>query len=109
MRIEDLQVGHQGLISSRLPGLPLERADLPLDLFDDVAEAQQIRFGRLEFSQRFALLRLVFGDTSSFFENGAPIFWTGAENQIDLALFHDGIGAATDARIGKKTMDVTQP
>ena len=57
MRVEHLQIRHQRLVAPRLAGLPLERADLAFHFLDDVAEAQQIRFRRLQFAQRFALLR----------------------------------------------------
>ena len=39
MRVEHSQIGEQRLIASRLAGLALQRADLPLYLFDDVADA----------------------------------------------------------------------
>ena len=47
MRVEHAQIGMQRLITSRLSRLALQRSDLPLDLFDDVANAQKVRFGRL--------------------------------------------------------------
>ena len=46
MRIEHSQIGEQRLITARLAGLTLQRADLPLYLFDDVADAQKVRLGR---------------------------------------------------------------
>ena len=109
VRIEDLQIREQRLISPRLAGLTLQRTDLALDLFDDVTDAQKIRFRRFEFAQRFALLRFVFCNSGRFFKNGAAIFRTRAEDQIDLALLHHRIGAARHAGIGKKILNVAQP
>ena len=54
-------------------------------------------------------MRLVFRNPGGFFENRAPIFGPRAEDLVDPALFHDGVGAATDAGIGEKCLDVFQP
>jgi hypothetical protein len=64
----------QRLIAARLSRLSLERPDLAFHFLDDVADAQQVRFRRLEFAERFFLLRFVFGNPGSFFENRPPIF-----------------------------------
>ena len=56
MRLKHAQVGVQCLITSRFAGLALQRADLPLHLFDDVADAKQICLGCFEFAQSFLLL-----------------------------------------------------
>ncbi len=58
MGVENLQIGQQSLIAPRFPGLPLERADLALHFLDDVANAQEIRFGCFQLAERFAFLRL---------------------------------------------------
>ena len=109
MRVEHLQIGQQRLVAPRFARLPLERADLAFDLLDDVAEPQQVCFRRLELAQRLALLPFVFRDPGGFFENGAPIFRTRAEDLIDPALLHDRVGAASDAGVGEKALDVLQP
>ena len=79
MGVEHSQIRVQRLVAPGFARLPLQRTDLPLHLLDDVADAQQIRFGRLQFPQRFALLRLVFGDAGRFFENRAPILRSRAQ------------------------------
>src|SRR5438477_297756 len=43
MRFEHAQVCVQRLITSRFAGLALERADLALHFFDDVADAQSVK------------------------------------------------------------------
>ena len=108
VRIEDLQIREQRLISPRLARLALQRTDLPFDLFNDVADAQQIRFSRFELAQRFALLRLIFCNPGRFFKNRAAIFRARAQDQIDLALLHHRVSAARDARVGKKILNVAQ-
>ena len=106
MSLECLQVRMQRLISSRLARLSLEGTNLPLHFLNDVADTQQIRFGRFHFAQRFLLLRFVFSDSGGFFKNAASIFGTRTQDQIDLALLHDGVGGASDAGVGEQTVDV---
>ena len=108
MRFEHAQVCVQRLITSRFAGLALERPDLALHFFDDVADAQQICFGRFEFTQRFALLRFVFGNAGCFFENRATIFWPRTQDHVDLALLHHRVSGAGDAGVGEKVLDVAQ-
>ena len=107
--VEDLKVGLQRLIAPRLAGLALQRADLALHLFDDVADAKQVRLGRLQLPHRLFLLAFVFRDAGRFFEHRAPVFRAGAEDQVDLALLHDRVGAAADAGIGEERLDIAQP
>ena len=108
MRIEDAQVGMKRLVSARLSRLSLQRSDLPLHLFNNVADAEKIRFRRFQFSKRFAFKRFVFGNASRFFKNSTPIFRPRAQDQIDLALFHHRVGAATDAGVREQTVNVLQ-
>ena len=108
MGVEHLKIGQQRLISPRFARLPLEGADLAFYFLNDVANSQEIRFGCFQLAERFAFLRFVFGDAGGFFENGATIFRTRAENQIDLALLHDGVGAASHTRVGEKTLNIAQ-
>ena len=106
--IEHLQIRMQRLVAPRLSRLPLERADLAFHFLDDVADPEKIRFCRLQLSERLFLLRPVFGNAGCFFENRSPIFGSRAEDQIDLALLHDGVGAAAYAGIGEECLDIAQ-
>ena len=99
----------QRLVAARLAGLTLERADLALHLFDDVLQAHEIRLGRLELAQRLLLLRLEAGDAGGFLEDGAAILGLRREDRVDLALLHDRVGGAADARIHEKLLDIAQP
>src|SRR5205085_11071637 len=108
MGIENLKICQQRLIATGFARLALERTDLALHFLYDVADPEKIRLGRLEFAQRLALLRFVFRDSCSFLKNRAAIFRTRAQNQIDLALLHDRVGAAPDAGVREETLDVAQ-
>ena len=108
MSVEHLQVRMQRLISPRLARLSLQRPNLPLHFLNDVADAQQIRFCRFQFAERFFFLRFVFSDSGRFLKNAAPIFRTRTQDQVDLALLHDGVSGATHSSVGEQTVDVLQ-
>ena len=96
------------LVAARLAGLPLQRADLPLHLADDVGEADEIRLGVLELAQRLLFLALVLRDAGGFLENRAAILRARREDRVDLALLHDRVGGAADAGVHEQAVDVAQ-
>ena len=108
VELEHAEIARQRLVAPRLARLPLQRADLPLDLAHDVVHANEIRLGVFEFPQRLALLRLELGDARRLLENRAPVLRTTAQDQVDLALLHDRVTAPPDARVHEQLMDVAQ-
>src|SRR5207249_10682164 len=50
----------------------------------------------------------VFSDSGRFLKNAAPIFRTRTQDQVDLALLHDGVSGATHSSVGEQTVDVLQ-
>ena len=108
MRLQHAQVRMQRLVSPRFACLSLQRTNLSLYLFDDVANAQEIRFRRFQFAQRFALLRFVFCDSGRFLKNCAPIFRPRAQDHVDLALLHHRVSGPRDARVCEKTLNVAK-
>ena len=108
MGVENAEFREQRLVAPRLSSLPLEAPDLAFHFAHHVVETQEIGLGEFQFPQGFLLLRLVFGDARRLLENGAAFLGSGAEDLVDLALFHDGIGAAADACIHEKQMDVAE-
>ena len=109
VRLQHFQIADQGLVASRFSRLPLERTYLPLHLFHNVREPQQIRLRGLQLAQRLALLRLVFRDARRLLENRPPILGARRQDHVDLALLHDRIRRAADARVHEKLLDVLQP
>src|SRR5207249_12207113 len=61
-----------------------------------------------QFAERFFFLRFVFSDSGRFFKNAAPIFRTRTQDQVDLALLHDGVSGATHSGVGEQIVDVLQ-
>ncbi len=96
--IERLELVEQLLITAGFAGLALERDDLTFDFLDDVGDADEIRLGVLEFAEGLFFLVLVLVDARGFFEDGAAIFGVSAENLVDLALGHERVAGASDAR-----------
>ena len=111
LRVVSLQraeILQHSLIALRFRRLPLHAADLALHFFDDVGKTQQVRLGRLQFAECFLALEFVFRNPRRFLENRAPVFGTARQNLIDLALLHDRVGRAPDARVHEQRMDVLQ-
>ena len=54
-------------------------------------------------------MRLVLGNPGRFFEDAAPIFRAGAEDEVDFALFHNGISGTSHARVGEQIVNIFQP
>ena len=109
---EDVQLPeflHQRLVAPRLAGLPLERDDLALDLAEDVREPQEVGLGLLQLADGLALVGLELGDAAGFFEYLPAILGAGAEDLVDAALLHEGVGAGADAGIHEQPLDVLQP
>ena len=109
MRIEYPEIFHQGLVTTGLGRLTLERADLPADLFDDILNTEQVRLRVFEFAERLFLLSLVFRYSRGFLKDRAAVFRPAAQDQVDLPLLHDRVGASAHARIHEKLVDIAQP
>lgn len=97
--IEDAEGIGDGLVAAGFAGLALEGADLSFHLPDDVGDTDEVGLGVFEFAEGFAFLGFVFGDTGGFFEDGAAVVGFAAQDEVDFALFHDGVGTAADAGI----------
>ena len=108
MGIEYAKVRVQCLVAPRLARLSLQRADLALYFLDNVTDAQKICLGRFELAQRVAFLRFIFCNPGRFFKNRAAIFWTRAQDHVDLTLFHHRVSGPRDAGVGKKILNVAK-
>ena len=54
-------------------------------------------------------MRFVLGNSGRFFKDATPIFWAGAEDEVDFPLFHDGVSSAAHARVGEQIVNIFQP
>ena len=81
---------------------------LPLHLREHIGQAGEVGVGLFELAGGVAALGLVLGDPGGFLEDGAAILRARGQDQVDLALFHDGIGRPADAGVHEKFLDVAQ-
>ena len=109
MGVEHTEILHERLVTTGLTRLSLERADLALHLLDDIGDTQEIGLGVFQLAERLFLLSLVLCDAGGFLEDGATILGTAVEELRRPPLLHDGVGAATDARIHEKIVDILEP
>jgi hypothetical protein len=107
--VEVLQFLGNLFVAARLAGLALERADLPLHFADEVGDAQKILLGVFQFAERFFFCDLEFRDAGGFLENHPAVFRLAGKNLRDVALRHDAVARAADARAHEKLLDVLEP
>ncbi len=107
--VQVLQLLHELLVAARLPGLALERTDLPFHLADEVRDAQKILFRVFELPQRFLLLRLELRDAGGFLKNHPAIFRLAGKNLRDVPLRHDAVAGAANARAHEELLHVLEP
>ena len=108
----DLLQGSQFLahfaVAPGLGGLAFERADLALDLDDDVIDAQQVGMRGLELEFGQAPLVLIDRDPRGVLDQDAPFLRLGVEDLIDATLFDGRVGACPDTAVFENFLDVLQ-
>ena len=109
MRVKGPEVLHQRLVAAGFGCLALKGTDLAANLLDDILHAEQVCLSVFEFAQRFLFLGLVFCDSRRLLENRPAILGTAAQDQIDLPLLHDRVGAPSYASIHEELVNIAQP
>ena len=84
----------------------LHRFALIFEFVQNVAHAVQVRLRRFEFPHRLALLDTVLLDARRLLEKLAPVFGTGGQHGINLALTDESVGSLADACIQEELDDV---
>ena len=74
VELQVLELVAVGDVALGLRGLALERAEVPLDLGDDVADAQQVLLRQLHLPLGLLLPRLELGDAGGLLDEQAPVF-----------------------------------
>ena len=90
-------------------GLTLQRGELAPDLPQQVVEAQEVAFGRLEAALGALAALAELEDAGRFLDDGPAVLGTGVEHGVELALPDDHVLLATDAGIREQLLDVEQP
>ena len=98
----------QSGIALRLAGLALQRIHLPRDFFENVVDAVQVLLGIFQARFGQALLGLEFRDPGGFFNDGAAVGGTAAQNLPDASLLDQRVGLGAEARAHEQFLDVAQ-
>ena len=110
---EEVRVGVHELVTDRqvlagLLGLPLQRADLALELGEDVRHTREVRFLVAELLLGEGLPALELHDADGLIEEVTTLLRLTGEDLVDLALSDDGVAVLTDTGIVEKLVDVLQ-
>ena len=89
--------------------MPFERLELAPDLAQQVGEAEQVAFGRLEPALRLLAPLPELQDAGGFLDDRPSIFGTRVQHLVELTLTDDHVLLATDTGVGEQLLDVEQP
>ena len=96
------------LPAGRARGLPLERRAGAVDLRDDVGQAEEVRPRLLELHLGLLLADLVLRDPRGLLDEAPAVLRLGREDEVDLLLLDDGVGADAEAGPEEEVLDVLQ-
>ena len=108
VELEVLELLLVGDVPLGLRRLTLERTDVPLDLGDDVAHAQQVLLRELHLPLGLLLLRLELGDAGGLLDEHPPVFRLGRHDEPDLPLLDDRVRLRPRAGAEEEVGDVLQ-
>ena len=86
--------------------LALERADLPLELTEDVIQSKHVGVGAFEAPDRPFLPEAMFQNAGSLFDHGTMVLGLGVEEVVDPALSHDEMLLPADAAVREELLYV---
>src|ERR1700749_4394356 len=96
------------MITARLRGLSPQRADLTLNLGDDVGDAAEVRARGFESSLRGSLSHAKLSNAGGLFDERAAIHRLGGEYLADAPLLDDRVVRAREARAREEVLYVAQ-
>jgi putative FmdB family regulatory protein len=91
-----------------LGGLALEGREAPLDLGDDVPDAQEVLARLVHLELGLLLPGLVLGDAGGLLDEEAAVLGAGGDDEPDLALLDDGVRLGADAGAEEEVGDVLE-
>ena len=107
-QLEVAELRAQLLEAGRPPRLAVERADLALQLAQDVAHAHQVLLGRLQLALGLLAALPVLPDPGGLLEDHAPVLGPRRHQLRDVPLLDDRVAARADARVEEEVADVAQ-
>ncbi len=108
---EDLQraeLGDQVAVATSRIGLSLERSELPTHLAKQILHTQQAGLGGVETTLGALFAASELQHAGGFLDDRPPLLRPGVQHRVDLALAHDHVLLATDARVAEHFLNVEQ-
>ncbi len=102
------QVGDQSRMLCSASGLTLKRLELAVDLSDHVPGPLKVAVHPGELADRTLPAFLVLEDAGGLLDQCAPVFGTGTQYLVELALADDRVRVATESHVVKQLVDVHQ-
>ena len=102
------QLVDDAVVAAGRVGLLLERAQPAAHLAQQVVEADEVAFGRLEPPLGLLPALAVLEDAGGLLDDRAAVLRTGVEDRVELALADDHVLLATDTAVGEQLLDVEQ-
>ena len=109
LRFQMTQLVRDLFVATRLAGLTLEGANLPLHFANQILDAQKILLGVFQFAQRFLFLRLELGDARRFLKHEPPVIRFAGKNLRDVSLGHDRVARLAHTSSHEELLNVLQP
>ncbi len=109
MEPDRVDLGDEPVVAASRVGLAFERPQLPADLAQQIGEAQEVAFGRLEPAFGLLLALAELQDPGRFLDDRPAVLGSRVEHRVELALADDDVLLAADAGVGEEVLDVEQP
>ena len=96
------------VVPARGVGLAFERTELAADLAQEIGQAEQVPFGRLEPPLRLLAPLAELQDAGRFLDDRPPVLRARVQHRVELALADDHVLLAADTGVGEQLLDVEQ-
>ena len=103
------QLGRHGGVGAGRLGLALEWTDLAAHLAHQVPQPFEVLLGGGQPAFGPLPAPAVLQDPRRLLDDGSPVFGTGVQHGVELALADDHVLLATDAGVAQQLLDVEQP
>ena len=108
VQADRLELGREPVVAARRVGLALERSQLPAHFAQQVGEAQQVAFGRLEPALGLLAALPEFQDARGLFDDRPPLLGARVQHGVELTLPDDHVLLAADTGVRQQLLDVEQ-
>ena len=107
-QVEPLPLGLERLVLLGLPGLALDRGELPPHLLHHVAQPLHVQPGRVELALGLGALLLVAGDARRLLDEQPALPRLGGQHVVEALLVHERVGLGIDPGAREEILHVPQ-